>query len=355
MRENSDTVSLSYDVSGKSWILEPVRAAFGAGAVHYCSGDGPWDTKRIATTLPEKLIRSWYCLREDAEKGNGYWWDLCLQLDERLFVNVDDDSISVYADSPETARATIENLGRTFRRAAEPRPPTFQIVKQSDGDIETEAVKIDTKGALVPEELALHYGDDFPEWHAAFVQTLTEKPRGLSIMDGPPGTGKTSYLRQVMVELKDSHRFYFIASANLRLLRDAEFVNFWASERRVHEGTSMVVILEDSENALMPRSWDNRQEVSLLLSLTDGILGEFLKLQVICTINCDVTEIDPALMRPGRLVARRHFGRMSKDRAKLLASKLNTKLPEAEDYSLAEVFSGSLEQTSTKPPIGFGA
>lgn len=346
---------MSYDVSGKTWILEPVRAAFGAGAVHYCSGDGPWDTKRIAETLPEKLIRSWYCLRENAEKGSGYWWDLCLQLDERLFVQVDDESISVYADSPEEARMTIENLERTYRKVPEARPPTFQIVKQSEGEIETEAVKIDPKGALSEEELSLHYGEDFPEWHAQFLDMLKAKPRGLSILDGPPGTGKTSYLRQVMVELKDSHRFYFISAANLRLLRDAEFVNFWASERRVHEGSSMVVILEDAETALMPRSWDNRQEVSLLLSITDGILGEFLKLQVICTINCDIRDIDHALKRPGRLVAHRHFGRMDRERAAKVAEKYGHALPEAESYSLAEIFSGKLESEGRRPSIGFGS
>jgi SpoVK/Ycf46/Vps4 family AAA+-type ATPase len=355
LREHSETIGMSYQVSSRSWIMDPIRAAFGAGAVHYCSGDGPWDTKRIAETLPEKLVRSWYCLREDAEKGHGYWWDLCLQLDERLFVRVDDDSISVYAESPETARTTVEKLARTFRKVAEPKSPTFQIVKQSDGEIETEAVKIDQKAGLTSEDLVLHYGEDFPTWHASFLDTLKSRPRGLTIMDGPPGTGKTSYLRQVMVDLKDSHRFYFISSANLRLLRDAEFVNFWASERRVHEGTSMVVILEDAETALMPRSWDNRQEVSLLLSLTDGILGEFLKLQIICTINCDIQQIDSALTRPGRLVAHRHFSRMSRERAEKIAAKLNRALPQATDYSLAEVFSGQLEQVSERPSIGFGA
>lgn len=356
-RINSDKVGLTYDVVGHSanWGTEPIRAAFGAGAVHYCTDDGPWDLKRLAETFPEKLVRSSYSLREDAEKGTGYWWTLCLQLDERLFARISEDSIGVYADSAETARTTIERLGRTFRKVEEPRPPTFQIVKQSGSEIDTEAVKIEGIELLSEHELALHYGEDFPEWHATFVQTLTEKSRGLSILDGPPGTGKTSYLRQVMVELKDSHRFYFIASANLRLLRDAEFVNFWASERRLHEGSSMVVILEDSENALMPRSWDNRQEVSLLLSITDGILGEFLKLQVVCTINCDVKEIDPALMRPGRLVARRHFGRMTRERAERLATKKGSKLPEAADYSLAEVFSGRLEQNAVRPPIGFGS
>lgn len=347
-------VRLSFETSAQTWALEPVRAAFASGPVHFCAADGPWDVKRMAETFSGQLVRTWYSLREDAERGSGYWHDLCIRLDERLFVRVDEDDIGVYADSPQSALATVERLGRTFRKVAEPRPATFQIVKQGSCGIDTEAVRICDTEVLEAKTLELHYGEDFPAWHGRFVKSLIERRRGLSILDGPPGTGKTSYLRQLMILLKDTHRFYFIASANLRLLRDAEFVDFWASERRLHEDCSMVVILEDSENALMPRSSDNRQEVSLLLSITDGILGEFLKLQVICTINCDVRELDAALLRPGRLLAHRHFGRMSRERAGKLARELGTLLPEAGDYSLAEVFSGQIEKHREKQQIGFG-
>jgi len=353
-RGKSGTLRISYDVSSKSWTHEPIRTAFGAGAVHYCVADGPWDLKRLAETFSGQSVRTFYSMREDAEQGPGHWCELCLQLGERLFVRVDGDSIGVYADDPQIARNTIERLGRTFRKVAEPKPPTFQIVKQSSGSIDTEAVRMEESGLLDSRLLALHYGGDFPAWHEGFVEALTERPRGLSIFDGPPGTGKTSYLRQLMIRLKDSHRFYFISSANLRLLRDSEFVDFWAGERRVHEGSSMVVILEDAEAALLPRGYDNRQEVSLLLSLTDGILGEFLKLHVICTINCEVRQLDSALLRPGRLLAHRHFGRLPHEQAEKLARELGATLPEAADYSLAEIFSGRLEEREMKAPIGFG-
>jgi hypothetical protein len=179
----------------------------------------------------------------------------------------------------------------------------------------------------------------------------------LSIFDGPPGTGKTSYLRQIMLELKDSHRFYFIGSANLRLLRDAEFVDFWASERRYHSGTSLVAVLEDAETALMPRRGDDRQEVSLLLNITDGILGQFLRLQVICTINCALAELDQALLRPGRLMAHRFFRPIETERAARLAAKLGKSLPEppAPSYTLAEIFSGQHDTTRReRGRIGFG-
>lgn len=351
------SVSLTYATEGHSWSLVPIRAAVGAGPVHFCVADGPFDLDRVAETFGNQLVRSCFSLREDAERGNGFWKDLTLRLDDTTHVNIDEDTLRVYAASPGQARLTTEKFRKTFALAKKPNPATFQIVKQTSDGIDTEAVALDGVLPLDAENLALHYGGSFPQWHASFLENLQTRRTGLSILDGAPGTGKTSYLRQLMLELKDTHRFYFIGSANLRLLREAEFVDFWASERRIHGETSMVVILEDAEAALMPRHSDNRQEVSLLLNITDGILGEFLRLQVICTINCALKELDQALLRPGRLMAHHYFGPLDADRAKTLAEKLGKTLPEipSASYTLAEIFSGQPDPTRReRGRIGFG-
>lgn len=354
---SENPVSLTYDTEGHSWSLVPIRAAVGAGPVHYCAADGPFDLDRMAETFSNQLVRSWFYLREDAERGKGFWKDLTIRLDTDTHVNVDEDTLRVYAASPEQARATTEKLCKTFAQRKKTKPATFQIVKQSSDGIDTEAVALEGVSPLDAENLALHYGEGFPPWHASFLEKLQTRRTGLSILDGAPGTGKTSYLRQLMLELKDTHRFYFIGSANLRLLREAEFVDFWASERRIHGDTSLVVILEDAENALMPRHSDNRQEVSLLLNITDGILGEFLRLQVICTINCALKELDQALLRPGRLMAHHYFGPLEVGRARTLADKLGRTLPEIPlpSYTLAEIFSGQIDPTRReRGRIGFG-
>ena len=115
------------------------------------------------------------------------------------------------------------------------------------------------------------------------------------------------------------------------------------------------MILEDADAVLMSRGSDNRDEVSALLNLSDGMLGDFLSLHIICTINCRVTEIDQALLRPGRLISLKKFERLNREQALRLASHIGKSLPEKDDYSLAEVFSGEEQAAVSHPRMGFGA
>ena len=58
----------------------------------------------------------------------------------------------------------------------------------------------------------------------------------------------------------------------------------------------------------MTRGSDNREQVSAILNLSDGMLADFLRLQIICTINCTAADIDSALMRPGPSALSRESG-----------------------------------------------
>ena len=44
--------------------------------------------------------------------------------------------------------------------------------------------------------------------------------------------------------------------------------------------------------------------------------------QIIATFNCDLTSIDPALLRKGRLIANYEFNQLDVDSAKTLSEKL---------------------------------
>jgi energy-coupling factor transporter ATP-binding protein EcfA2 len=185
---------------------------------------------------------------------------------------------------------------------------------------------------LADDDFALSYRSDGLAWHRSFVEMLLARKSGLSVLEGTPGTGKTTYLRHLMGTLKESHRFYYIPPSHLRLVAQPDFIGFWAAQRQAHANWNLVVILEDADDAVLARGSDNREMVNALLNLSDGMLGDFLALQIICTINCTATEIDQALVRPGRLLTHRVFNRMGRSDAARLAASIGTTLPNSDSY-----------------------
>ena len=126
------------------------------------------------------------------------------------------------------------------------------------------------------------------------------------------------------------------------MLSDPAMAQFWISENLRRTGIRKVIILEDAEPLLLERSGDNWRHLSNLLNVSDGLLGEFLRVHILCTMNADVTQIDPAVLRSGRLVASRQFGRLGADDARKLATAKGLRLPAQDDYSLAEIYHGGI-------------
>ena len=118
-----------------------------------------------------------------------------------------------------------------------------------------------------------------------------------------------------------------------------------------------VVVLEDAEDLLKGHNAENRSKVSSLLNIADGLLGEFLQMHLICTVNCSMDQLDPAIGRPGRLIGYREFKRLDYYQAHRLADAKGLKLQEQTDYSLAEIYRqpviGGLPTTAKA--LGFGA
>jgi hypothetical protein len=92
-----------------------------------------------------------------------------------------------------------------------------------------------------------------------------------------------------------------------------------------------------------------------LLNAGDGLLGDFLQLHLICTLNCEIDRLDKAVTRPGRMLAYREFKRLTPDQAQKLAAAKNLQIKPQESYSLAEIYNGPnmLEAEISKRKVGF--
>ena len=332
----------------------PVLTAFGDGPLCECHSKGSWDFDRAIAEKPQILVR---CVRKLGNaKALDKWRDVLLQFGEQAFLHGDTSRIIGYAESPAEAERIVRDFTTAYGTKKPPMGGSFQLIRKERYDeITCENVDLGPETLLADDVFALHYPAGTDAWHCGFVTKLVGRKNGLTILEGSPGTGKTSYLRHLMGQLKDTHRFYFIAPTCLKSLEEPEFIGFWSSERAAYSDRKLVVILEDADDALMTRESDNRDKVSAILNLSDGMLSDFLCLHVICTINCTAADIDQALLRPGRLVSHRVFKRLDVSQATALAASLGKPLPQAQDYSLAEVFAEDEGASVTRPHIGFSA
>ncbi|MCF7787058.1 MAG: ATP-binding protein [Prosthecobacter sp.] len=330
----------------------PVVAAFGGGRLHECRMSGFYDLGRALTENAATLLRS--VRRLDADQSLNQWDDLTFQFGPRSFLYADESRVIGYAETSQEAERLVAKFGASYSKPPAPKGGSFYLIR-TGREISRELVQLGTETILGDEVFSLHYGQGSYEWHEDFIAKLRSSSHGLTIFEGSPGTGKTSYLRHLMGVLKDTHLFYFIPTATMSVLTNPDFIGFWAEQRRRFADRQFVVILEDSDAALMTRGADNRDQVSAILNLSDGMLADFLRLQIICTINCKASDIDQALLRPGRLLCHRIFHRLDYTQASRLAESLGRNLPAVQDYSLAEIFAEDESKTIRRPSIGFAA
>ena len=304
---------------------------------HAIDVEGPFDLKRLIEANRARTFRS-----ETNINRSGYMQTvrLLLRLDADVFAYLEQDSLKIYGPTPEAAQAAAKEF-RAYVLPQKPHQPFFHVISIEHHGPVTVKVSVERKSPIATEELALHYGIDFPAWELSWRDRLCGAPSGLTIFHGPPGCGKTSYLRALMARLLDKAVFYFIPVSEAEMLSNPRFVSFWINEAKKHPKKIKVVLLEDAEELLLPRDAGSRDKVSNLLNLADGFLGDHLKLHVVATTNAPVRQLDPAILRPGRLLGMREFRRLTRVEAEHLAQAKGLTLPEQPDFSLAEVYCGT--------------
>ncbi|HLG02504.1 MAG TPA: AAA family ATPase, partial [Bacteroidia bacterium] len=183
-------------------------------------------------------------------------------------------------------------------------------------------------------DLSLHYNDDFVEFNDHLVRSVTSEKRvgKIVLMNGLYGTGKTFYIRHLIATLK--LEIIYLTSSMAAHLGQPELTEMLLQ----HDGEKAIVI-EDAELLISRRNEGNSSIVSSILNLSDGILGDALKVKlIIITSNSKLQDIDPAVLRKGRLLVNYEFGKLKRDKAQKLSDSLGYKTAIVEDLTLAEIY-----------------
>ncbi|SFE26017.1 ATPase family associated with various cellular activities (AAA) [Chitinophaga sp. CF118] len=198
-------------------------------------------------------------------------------------------------------------------------------------------------------DLALYYEDDFIAIDQLIYKRLnTNDDKGIVLLHGIPGSGKTTYLRYLIGRLKK--RVLFLSPAVAGNIMQPDFIDL------LIDNPNTILIIEDAENIIMDRKTTGNSSVSNLLNLSDGLLADCMNVQVVCTFNSDLSQVDSALLRKGRLIAKYEFGKLSVPKAQFLSGKQGFNTVIQHPMTIAEVMNQhepSFEKQEI--PIGFRA
>ena len=194
-----------------------------------------------------------------------------------------------------------------------------------------------------------NYNEDFIEIDKKITQHLsTTNKKGLILLHGEPGTGKTTYIKHLADKIEK--QIIFVPPMMASAISDPGFIPF------LMKHPDSILIIEDAETAIKDRNISgNVSSVSNILNLTDGILGECLKIQIVATFNTERTQIDKALLRKGRLISEYKFGNLNVKKTNKLLKKIGINKKVDKPLSLADIYHYNDTNTdkNNKPGIGF--
>jgi len=268
--------------------------------------------------------------------------------DLMVFIDDSEDEINFYYRK--TSFDLVEKIAnqlKKFRTRRSRRTPEIELlITTSHGGLSTQSMKINRPKFSIED----NYNDDFLPVHQTILTRLRKKnDKGLVLLHGKPGTGKTTYIRYLITNTKK--KVIFLPPNIAGSITSPGLMNVLV------ENPDSVFVIEDAENIVLDRNTDGISPVSALLNLADGLLSDCLNIQIICSFNTDLSRVDSALTRKGRLIAKYEFLELETEKAQTLSNKLGFNSVVTSPMTLAAVYNQNETEFVAQPQkkvMGFG-
>lgn len=262
---------------------------------------------------------------------SGFSQERIWSIKKSILIHLLDENFAFIFDA-ETPTATLSKLKELVQGNADERNKKklhkFSMVTNQYGVFDLEYFDIKKYEIDVNKQ----YNEGFAKADARIREFLEQKYKsGIVLLHGVYGSGKTTYIRHLINETDKN--FIYIPISMVSSLNEPDFLPFITQYR------DSVLIIEDCEDLIQTRkSSTSSSELVNLLNMGDGLLGDALQLKIISTFNSDLKDIDPALLRKGRLVVRYFFDKLDQTKAVALQKELGRKVVFNEAMTLADIY-----------------
>ncbi|SFB95178.1 ATPase family associated with various cellular activities (AAA) [Flexibacter flexilis DSM 6793] len=278
-------------------------------------------------------VKAKYFRKDYVRKDNKFEYDdVFFVLKNDIIIDFDYSNrgiILMFPSAQEAAAQAMADEFKTFMRKEKKAARQIYLIVQGDYGLNLRALDNKIPKMLVTE----NYNDDLTALHPLVLEKLRKKSEnGLFLFYGAPGTGKSTYIRYLVGKVNNK-KVIFLSPRIAGNLDSPSFTEL------LLDNPESVIVIEDAESLLVSRDENRTSDLSVLLNLTDGILGTNLGIQFICTFNTQITNIDAALLRKGRLTAAYEFKPLATEKANVLLEKIGVKDRKvSEPTTLADIY-----------------
>ena len=253
-------------------------------------------------------------------------------------------SLAYHSSRAAVAQKLIEFFSK-FRKIKKQKQSIFNLLSEKDG------LNFASVGEIYHSFSADNYTVEISSTFDFLCAELSKEQlqNKFTLLSGPPGTGKTHFVRALISSLSNTAIINLDQSVASNF-SSSQILSALLKFKQENDFQSILFLIEDADYLILTRSLDNMGPLSSLLNASDGILGDIFNLRILATTNAKKIEIEKALLRPGRLLKHVEFGLLSTTQANQifarLASEKNLVAPEnifTASKSLAEIYQAIYE------------